>query len=526
MSRFGKFASVTVAIAAGALGLAACGDDDGSSGGSERDPDPRDDRPAGLLRPGRRVRPAVLRRHLQRLPEPAAGPAGRQQGRAGGRRVLRLHRRRRHGLRVHAQGRAQVLRRLGPDLRGRQVFSFDRNLEDRRPAGRLVAAREHEEHRDAGRRRRSIFNLKAPDATWPFAADHRRRSAIVPSDVYPADKLQPRDEVIGSGRYTVAEYEPGQQTVLEANDEYTGDDPAQIDRVIIQYFDKASTLKLAVEQGEVDIAYRCLSPTDIDDLEGADGVNVVEGDGARDPLPRLQPRPAGGQRRAEAGDPPGGRADDRPRSRSPTTSTTAPSTPLYSMVPPGLQFPPRRSPTSTARRPTDAATQTLEDAGVDTPVPLEVWWTPSHYGPSSGDEYAEIKRQLDEQRPVRRDAEVDRVEPVLGGGVHRQVPAVYQLGWFPDYPDADNYTRSFYSKDSFLNIHYDNPEMEKLLAEEKASTDDADARGGVRADPADRRRGRADDPDTWQAQPGRGGRRTASRASRTPSTRRSSSATG
>jgi peptide/nickel transport system substrate-binding protein len=49
---------------------------------------------------------------------------------------------------------------------------------------------------------------------------------------------------------------------------------------------------------------------------------------------------------------------------------------------------------------------------------------------------------------------------------------VYQLGWFPDYPDADNYTSPFYSKDSFLNIHYENPEMERLLAEEKASTED------------------------------------------------------
>ena len=51
------------------------------------------------------------------------------------------------------------------------------------------------------------------------------------------------------------------------------------DRVIIQYFDKASPLKLAVENGDVDIAYRSLSPTDIDDLEGADGVNVVSGNG-------------------------------------------------------------------------------------------------------------------------------------------------------------------------------------------------------------------------------------------------------
>ncbi len=55
--------------------------------------------------------------------------------------------------------------------------------------------------------------------------------------------------MIGSGRYTVGDYEPGQQTVLEANPEYTGDDPAQIDQVIIQYFDKSSTLKRRGREG-------------------------------------------------------------------------------------------------------------------------------------------------------------------------------------------------------------------------------------------------------------------------------------
>ncbi len=74
-------------------------------------------------------------------------------------------------------------------------------------------------------------------------------AAIVPAETEPK-KVRPSDQVIGSGRYTVVDYEPGQQTVLEANPEYTGDDPAQIDRVIIQYYDKSSTLKQAVERAK------------------------------------------------------------------------------------------------------------------------------------------------------------------------------------------------------------------------------------------------------------------------------------
>ena len=287
--------------------------------------------------------------------------------------------------------------------------------------------------------------------------------------------------MIGSGRYTVAEYEPGQQTVLEANPEYTGDDPAQIDRVIIQYYDKSSTLKQAVEQGEVDVAYRSLSPTDIDDLEGADGVEVVDGRRVREiRYLNFNLDLQEGTRRAEAGGPPGRGPADRPRSRSPRTSTTAPRRRCTRWCRRACSSTPRRSPTSTARSPiVDAATQTLEDAGVDTPVPLEVWWTPTHYGPASGDEYAEIKRQLDESGLFDVTLESTEWNQYSEAAFTDKYP-VYQLGWFPDYPDADNYTSPFYSKDSFLNIHYENPEMEKLLAEEKASTDDADARGGVR----------------------------------------------
>ncbi len=66
-----------------------------------------------------------------------------------------------------------------------------------------------------------VFHLKEPDATWPLLLT-TGSFAIVPSDVYPANKLQPSDQVVGSGRYTLADYEPGQQTVMEKNDSYTG----------------------------------------------------------------------------------------------------------------------------------------------------------------------------------------------------------------------------------------------------------------------------------------------------------------
>ena len=92
-----------------------------------------------------------------------------------------------------------------------------------------------------------IFHLKAPDVTFPLLIT-AASFAIVPSDVFPRDKLQPSDKVIGSGRYTLASYEPGQRTVLKANPEYTGDHPPENDRAVVKYYRRSYALKLAVER--------------------------------------------------------------------------------------------------------------------------------------------------------------------------------------------------------------------------------------------------------------------------------------
>ena len=63
---------------------------------------------------------------------------------------------------------------------------------------------------------------------------------------------QPDAQAVGHGPYKIAEYRPGGRTVLERNEDFFGEAPKN-ERVIIQYFDKSSALKLAVEN-EVDLA--------------------------------------------------------------------------------------------------------------------------------------------------------------------------------------------------------------------------------------------------------------------------------
>ena len=123
------------------------------------------------------------------------------------------------------------------------------------------------------------MKLKDPDATWPFRLT-TGVGAIVPSDAYPADKLQPSDQVIGSGPYELLEYEDGERARLQPFDGYQG--PAEVKNggAIVTYYDQESALKLGVENGDIDVAYRSLSPTTIEDLRGSDaGVEIVEGAG-------------------------------------------------------------------------------------------------------------------------------------------------------------------------------------------------------------------------------------------------------
>ena len=47
----------------------------------------------------------------------------------------------------------------------------------------------------------------------------------------------------------------------------------------------------------------------------------------------------------------------------------------------------------------------------------------------------------------------------------------YQLGWFPDFTDADNYLTPFFSKNSFVANHYDNPAVQKLIDEQRGTKD-------------------------------------------------------
>ena len=153
-------------------------------------------------------------------------------------------------------------------------------------------------------------------------------------------------------------------------------------------------------------------------------------------------------------------------------------TPLYSYVPDGLTGATEslKSLYGDGKGGPDAdkAKAALEDAGVTTPVALSLQYSNDHYGPSSADEYALVKEQLEKGGLFKVDLQTTEWVQYSKDRTADVYPA-YQLGWFPDYSDADNYLTPFFLKENFLSNHYDNPTVNDMILQQ-ATTADPDAR--------------------------------------------------
>ncbi|HEU5263194.1 MAG TPA: ABC transporter substrate-binding protein, partial [Gaiellaceae bacterium] len=142
--------------------------------------------------------------------------------------------------------------------------------------------------------------------------------------------------------------------------------------------------------------------------------------------------------------------------------------PLYSMPPAGLPGHIDAFASRYGRTPNVAAARReLQAAGVTMPLAIDVWYTPTRYGAASADEYAEIKRSFERGgvfRVTLKTAEWAQYSGVLGNQYN-----AFQLGWFPDYADPENYVLSFYQDGNFTENGYSNPRMTRLLNQEQAA---------------------------------------------------------
>ncbi|MEJ8633649.1 ABC transporter substrate-binding protein [Streptomyces sp. MS2.AVA.5] len=305
------------------------------------------------------------------------------------------------------------------------------------------------------------FRLKSPDATFPFILATPAMS-IVPPKEYPADKLREDGGLTGSGPYVLDSYNKGDKAELTRNDTYEGFAKRKNDAVTIRYFGDSDVMVKSLKKKEIDAIYRGLTAPEVVELQQKlpenDHLQLVETVGAdirylvfnsKDPMAGKLP-----VRRAIA------QIVDRGALVNKVYQGT--SEPLYSMVPKGIaghttEYFDRFGDPSVAK-----AKGILEDAGIDKPVPLTFWYTTDRYGSATALEFRELKRQLDASGLFKITIQGKSEKEFQQGYKSGSYP-VFGRGWFPDFPDPDNFIAPFVGEKNVLSTPYENKEITDTL---------------------------------------------------------------
>lgn len=260
-----------------------------------------------------------------------------------------------------------------------------------------------------------------------------------------------------SGPYKITEWIRDVRIVLERNDKFFGPAP-KVDKVVITFYESAATLRLALETGQIDIAFRHLDPRDISDLENNPGINVIKGSSPQIRYLVLNTK------QAPFSDPLVRKAImyavDRQRIVDDVFVGLA--QPLYSMVPMGMWshkdiFPERNL---------SAAKRLLQQAGywTDKPLTIDLWYSPTHYGTTEADVAQVLKESLEETGIIKINIKYAEwstyVDYFLNGTM-----GLFLLGWYPDYIDPDDYLWPFLSINGAKSMgsFYENPTTEAIM---------------------------------------------------------------
>jgi peptide/nickel transport system substrate-binding protein len=280
------------------------------------------------------------------------------------------------------------------------------------------------------------------------------------------------DTIVGSGPYKLLEYREGESLAFEANPDYWGD-PPKTKRILVRLFNKSSALKLALEDGDVDVAFRSLQPDENAAFQDRTGYKLVEGDG---PGIRYlvfnttaKPWDKPDMRRAVAA------AVDRDAVVSEVLKGTG--KPLPSMIP--ATFPVSEPKWEELYGDPAAVDRHLKAAGIPAgqKVKVDFWYSPTHYGDTEAAVAEVVARSL--EATGRFDVTVSNVEWAEYGEKRRagEMP-VFLMGWYPDYLDPDDFLEPFADPEIFDPAKWEDKKMLDLVHAQQQELDEA-ARDGI-----------------------------------------------
>ncbi|WP_037670513.1 ABC transporter substrate-binding protein [Streptomyces griseus] len=325
-----------------------------------------------------------------------------------------------------------------------------------------------------------IFHLKTADATFPFKLSTPVAGIVNPDD-YEKNKLRDGFAVDGSGPYTLKADTKGDEmvkAVFTKNPDYKGTLKVNNDSVDMVSFTDADAMGAALEKGDIDVMSRTMSPEQIKKLSDNSGdVDMVELDGLEirylgfnTDAPTVKSKAV---RQAIA------QLVNRSELVSQVYGTQA--EPLFSLVPASVTGHSNSFFNKYGDPSTTKAKSLLEKAGVTTPVKLTLNYTTDHYGPATKQEFQILQKQLNDSGlfdVTIKGTPWDTYVPAERKGEY----AVYGMGWFPDFPDADNFLAPFLDKDNFLKSPYVNSRIINTLIPESRREADRLAAAGTLTD--------------------------------------------
>lgn len=297
-----------------------------------------------------------------------------------------------------------------------------------------------------------VFTLKSPIAYFKGILASAPYVASDPK-IFPTDKcvLFPPAPIYGVGPWYISQYTQKEQIVLLPNPNYTGDLKPQVDQIIVRDYSDPTTMSLAVQNGEVDVAWRILSPEQLNSLKSISGLTVatVNGGGIRYLVINHTMKPTS--------DPNVDKAIAAAIDRNALVDQVYGGnvTPLYTMVPPGFLGASNSFDTIYQAPNVDQAKKYLEASGysASNPLKLDIWYPPEHYGASTAAAMQLIKQQLEATGEVQVNLQAQEWSTYVTALTGGQAYPVGLLGWFFDYPDSSNYLDPFvYNKGEGTNV--------------------------------------------------------------------------
>jgi peptide/nickel transport system substrate-binding protein len=283
---------------------------------------------------------------------------------------------------------------------------------------------------------------------------------------------------MGLGPYTLANWtrSAGSDTLMKlvANPNYwnAGAGIPKTKNIIIQFYKSSSTLTLAIENGEVDIAFRQLTVTDIKAMQSKTNLHVWNGTGNFIQYMCFQ------ERTWPFNETKIRRAVGAAINRTMLVSTVfqGQGQNLYTMIPIGMAY--HKDVFQDLGDPNYTRTQELlADYGFNNStnkLTITLYYETTGHYPQSPQVAQVLKASIEASGVIT--VNLEGLEwPAMGSARNAGTMQAFIYGWYPDYIDPDDYIQPFLqtSGGTWLNLNYSNPVMDQLIGWARGNTTDS-----------------------------------------------------